>query len=182
MEGLILKLKLQYFGHLVRRADSLEKTLMLGKIEDRRRRGKTEDEMVGWHHQVDGQKFEQALGVGNGQGNLACCSSWGHKELDTTDWLNWAEDNLKYSFLFIPLFSLLLVILFSKILCYRRQFYFMESKEIVFMTIVLCPPDNFYPLSMKLTDVYEWIVWEFHDLSPLGERSVISFVNQTFPP
>ena len=58
---------------------------MLGKIEDRRRRGKTEDEMVGWHHQVDGQKFEQALGVGNGQGNLACCSSWGHKELDTTD-------------------------------------------------------------------------------------------------
>ena len=85
MEGLILKLKLQYFGHLVRRADSLEKTLMLGKIEDRRRRGKTEDEMVGWHHQVDGQKFEQALGVGNGQGNLACCSSWGHKELDTTD-------------------------------------------------------------------------------------------------
>ena len=79
------KLKLQYFGHIVRRADSLEKTLMLGKIEDRRRRGKIEDEMVGWHHQVDGQKFEQALGLGNGQGNLACCSSWGRKELDTTD-------------------------------------------------------------------------------------------------
>ena len=58
---------------------------MLGKIEDRRRRGKIEDEMVGWHHQVDGQKFEQALGLGNGQGNLACCSSWGRKELDTTD-------------------------------------------------------------------------------------------------
>ena len=81
----MLKLKLQYFGHIVRRADSLEKTLMLGKIEDRRRRGKIEDEMVGWHHQVDGQKFEQALGLGNGQGSLACCSSWGHKELDTTD-------------------------------------------------------------------------------------------------
>ena len=81
----MLKLKLQYSGHLVRRADSLEKTLILGKIEDRRRRGKIEDEMVGWHNQVDGQKFEQALGLGNGQGNLACCSSWRRKELDTTD-------------------------------------------------------------------------------------------------
>ena len=50
VEGLMLKLKLQYFGHLMRRSDSLEKTLMLGKIEGRRRRGMTEDEMVGWHH------------------------------------------------------------------------------------------------------------------------------------
>ena len=50
LEGLMLKLKLQYFGHLMRRTDSLEKTLMLGKIEGRRRRGMTEDEMVGWHH------------------------------------------------------------------------------------------------------------------------------------
>ena len=50
LEGLMLKLKLQYFGHLILRAASLEKTLMLGKIEGRRRRGTTEDEMVGWHH------------------------------------------------------------------------------------------------------------------------------------
>ena len=50
LEGLMLKLKLQYFGHLMKRANSLERTLMLGKIEGRRRRGKTEDEMVGWHH------------------------------------------------------------------------------------------------------------------------------------
>ena len=50
LEGLMLKLKLQYFGHLMRRADSLEKTLMLGRIGGRRRRGTTEDEMVGWHH------------------------------------------------------------------------------------------------------------------------------------
>ena len=56
LEGLMLKLKLQYFGHLMRRADSFEKTLMLGKIEGRRRRG-TEDEMVGWHHQLDGHGF-----------------------------------------------------------------------------------------------------------------------------
>ena len=50
MEGLMLKLKLQNFGHLMGRTDSLEKTLMMGKIEGRRRRGMTEDEMVGWHH------------------------------------------------------------------------------------------------------------------------------------
>ena len=58
LEGLMLKLKLQYFGHLMGRADSLEKTLMLGKIEGRRRRGMTEDEMVGWHHQLNGYEFE----------------------------------------------------------------------------------------------------------------------------
>ena len=71
LEGLILKLKLQYLGHLMRRANSLEKTLMLGKIEGRRRRGR-EDEMVGWHHRLSGHEFEQALGVGDGQGSLVC--------------------------------------------------------------------------------------------------------------
>ena len=50
-----------------------------------------EDEMVGWHHRLDGLELEQALGVGNGQGSLACCSPWGCKELDTTDRLNWTD-------------------------------------------------------------------------------------------
>ena len=54
LEGLTLKLKLQYFGHLMQRTDTLEKTMMLGNIEDRRRRGMTEDEIVGWHHQLHG--------------------------------------------------------------------------------------------------------------------------------
>ena len=58
LEGLMLKLKLQYFGHLMRRIDSLEKTLMLGKIEGGRRMGTTEDEMAGWHHRLDGREFE----------------------------------------------------------------------------------------------------------------------------
>ena len=60
---------------------------MLGKIEGRRR-GMTEDEMVGWHHRLNGHEFEQALGVGDGQGSLACCSPWGRKESDTTEQLN----------------------------------------------------------------------------------------------
>jgi len=57
LEGLMLKLKLQYFGHLLRRADSFEKTLMLGKIEGREEKRTTEDEMVGWHHRLDGHEF-----------------------------------------------------------------------------------------------------------------------------
>ena len=57
LEGLMLKLKLQYFGHLMQRVDSLEKTLMLGRIGGRRRRGRTEDEMARWHHRLDGHGF-----------------------------------------------------------------------------------------------------------------------------
>ena len=85
--GLMLKLKLQYFGHLMWRADSFEKTLMLGKIEGGRRRG-WQDEMVGWHHWHKGHGFGWTPGVGDGQGGLACCGSWGRKELDTTERLN----------------------------------------------------------------------------------------------
>ena len=80
-------LKLQNFGHLMRRADSLEKTLMLGKIEGGRRKGQ-EDETVGWHHRLNRHGFEQTPGVGEGQGSLACCSPSGGKELDTTEGLN----------------------------------------------------------------------------------------------
>ena len=82
LEGLMLKLKLHYFGHLMQRADSFEKTLMLGKSEGRKT---TEDEMVGWHLRLNGHEFEQALGVGDGKGSLACCSPWGYKESDTTE-------------------------------------------------------------------------------------------------
>ena len=85
LEGLILKLKLQHFGHLMGRTDSFEKTMMLGKIEGRRKRGAIEDAMFGWHHQLNGHESEQALGVGDGQGSLECCSPWDHKESDTTE-------------------------------------------------------------------------------------------------
>ena len=82
-EGLMLKLKLQYFGQLMQRTDSFEKTLMLGKIEGKEEKGLTVDEMVGWHPQLDGHEFEQAPGVSDGQGSLACS-----KESDTTERLN----------------------------------------------------------------------------------------------
>ena len=72
----------------MRRAGSLEKTLMLGKSEGRRRRGVTEDEMVGWHHQLNGREFEQTLGDGEGQGSLVCCSLLGCKESNTIEQLN----------------------------------------------------------------------------------------------
>ena len=90
LKGLMLKLKLQIFGHLMWRTD-------IGKDPDAERdwgqeeKGSTEDEMVGWHHWFDGHEFELALGVGDGQGSLACCSIWGHKESDTTERLNWTE-------------------------------------------------------------------------------------------
>ena len=77
LEGLMLKLKHQYFGHL-----------MLGQIEGKKRKGTTEDKMVGWHHQLSGHEFEQALGVDDGQGSLACCSPRGRKESDMTEQLN----------------------------------------------------------------------------------------------
>ena len=84
----MLKLKLEYFGHLMQRVDSLERTLMLGVIGGQEEKGPTEDEMAGWHHRLDGHEFECTPGVGDGQGGLACCGPWGRKELDTTERLN----------------------------------------------------------------------------------------------
>ena len=75
------------------------KSWLIGKDPDAGRdwgqeeKGKTEDKMAGWHHLLDGQEFGWTPGDGDGQGVLACCNSWGHKELDTTEWLNWSSHN-----------------------------------------------------------------------------------------
>ena len=87
LEGLILQLKLQYFGHLMQRIDwkrpwCWERLRAGGE-------GTTEDELVGWHHRCDGHGFGWTLGVGDRQGGLACCDSWGRKESDMTERLNW---------------------------------------------------------------------------------------------
>ena len=91
LEGLMLKLKLWYFGHLIWRTDSLEKDPDAGKDWRQEEKGMTEGEMVGWHHLLDGHGFGWTLGLGDGQGGLVCCGSWGCKELDMTEWLNWTE-------------------------------------------------------------------------------------------
>ena len=90
LEGLMLKLKLQYFGHLMQRTDSLEKTLMLGKIEGRRRTGW---QRMRWLDDITDlmDMCLSELRGGDGQGGLVCCGSWGHQESDTTEWLNWTE-------------------------------------------------------------------------------------------
>ena len=91
MEGLMLKLKLQHLGQLMQRTDSLEKTLMLGKTEGRRRRG---GQRMRWS---DGPTPTQWIwvwassGSCDGQGSLERCSPWGHKKSDTTEWLNWTD-------------------------------------------------------------------------------------------
>ena len=79
----MLKLKLQYFGHLMRIADSFEKTLMLGNIEGRRRRGRQRMRRLDGITDSMDVSLSELPGVGDGQGGLACCDSWGHKELDT---------------------------------------------------------------------------------------------------
>ena len=94
LAGLMLKLKLPYFGHL---------SWLIGKVPDagkdwgQEEEGTTEDEMVGWHHQLNGHGFGWTSGVGDGQWGLACCSSWGRKKSHTkgsdTKWLNWTELN-----------------------------------------------------------------------------------------
>ena len=87
----MLKLKFQYFGHLMQRLNSLEKTLMLGKIGGRSTRHLVllaQDKMVGWHYRLNGHRFGWTPGVGDGQGGLGCCGSWGRKESDTTEQLN----------------------------------------------------------------------------------------------
>ena len=90
LEGMMLKLKLQYFGHLMQ-------SWLTGKDSDTGRdwgqeeKGITEDEMVGWHHWLDGLESEWTPGVGDGQGGLVCCDSWGRKESDTTERLIWSD-------------------------------------------------------------------------------------------
>ena len=89
LEGMMLKLKLQYSGHLMRRADSLEKTLMLGGIGGRKKRGRQRMRWLdGITDPMDVSLSELLPGVGDGQGGLACCNSWGRKESDTTERLN----------------------------------------------------------------------------------------------
>ena len=92
LEGMMLKLKLQYFGHLMPKYWLIGKDSDAGRDWGQEEKGTTEDEMAGWHHWPDGPESGWTPGVCDGQGGLACCDSWGRKELDTTERLNWTED------------------------------------------------------------------------------------------
>ena len=84
-EGLMLKLKLQYFGLLDAKSWVTGKDPDAEKDRRQKEKGMIEDEMVGWHHQLNGHEFEQVLEYGEGQGRLVCCSPWDRKESDTTE-------------------------------------------------------------------------------------------------
>ena len=96
-EGLMLKLKLQYFGHLMQRTDSFERDSNAGKDWRQEEKGTTEDKIVGWYHRLNGHEFGWTLGVGDGQGDLACWGLCACKESDTIEQLNWTELNISLS-------------------------------------------------------------------------------------
>ena len=93
LEGMMLKLKLPVLWPPHAKSWLIGKDSHAGRDWGQEEKGTTEDEMAGWHHQLDRRESEWTPGVGDGQGGLACCDSWGRKESDTTEWLNWTELN-----------------------------------------------------------------------------------------
>ena len=93
LEGLMLRLKTPILWPRDAKNWLIAKDPDAGKDWRQEEKGMTEDEMVEWHHWLNRYEFEQAPEVGDGQGSLACCNPWGHKELDTTEWLNWMDVN-----------------------------------------------------------------------------------------
>ena len=91
LEGMMLKLKLQYLWPPHAKSWLIRKDSDAGRDWRQEKKRTTEDEMAGWHHWLDGHESEWTLGVGDGQGGLACCDSWSHKESDMTAWLNWTK-------------------------------------------------------------------------------------------
>ena len=95
LEGLMLKLKLQFFVHLMWRSELIWKDSDAGKDWGQEEKGTTDDEMLGWHHRLNGHEFRYSPGVGDGQGGLVCCSPWGCKVSDMTKRLNWTDTSLR---------------------------------------------------------------------------------------
>ena len=147
LEGIMLKLKLQYFGHLMRRVDSLDKTLMLRGIGGRRRRGRQRMRWFGCHDWLNGHGFGWTPGVGDGQGGLACCNSWCCKESDMTEWLNWTELNWKYIRIYLEfLFALVVNTLASS----RVHFYKIWMNILIFNLILVFLRDQLFTVRKNM--------------------------------
>ena len=131
-----------YFGHLMRRVDSLEKTLMLGGIGGRRRRGR---QRMGWLDGItdfNGRESQWTPGVGDGQGGLACCDSWGRKESDTTEQLIWSDGDGEVKE--------------SQSLVKKYQCRIKDSLKLVHILIQLWESFTDGPIHSKKKTLYEW--------------------------
>jgi len=120
-----------------------------GKDWRREEKGTTEDEMVGWHHWRNGVEFEQAPGVGDGQGSLVCCRQWGRKELDMTDQLNWLSAQ------YTPVKTT--VKTFSFFLCDCKLILKTSSFRCFFM-VISCQKSNTFPLRTNVRDFPDGLV------------------------
>ena len=123
-----------------------------GKDWGQEEKGTTEDEMVGWHHRLNAHGFGWTPGVGDGQGGLACCGSWGHKELDTTEQLNWPEEAIIYFYLFIVFFLALL-----GLCCWVRAFSSCGEQASHCSGFSCCRA-----WGSKESDMTEWLNWTEH--------------------
>ena len=193
LEGLMLKLKLQYFGHLMQRANSSGKDPDAGKGWGQEERGTTEDEMVGWHHRLSGHEFEQTLGDGEGQGNPACCSACRCKvSAQLSDWMTEQHfcSLLQFFFYYFFLFFLPFPHLSSLFPFFVRGLLFPISALLPMSRI---PGDLFFYLWMKFiitskfTHVPPWLqpcLWQWQTnvyllaLPPLNTWNVFQGVPQ----
>ena len=104
LEGLMLKLKLQYFGHLMQRTDSLEKVSNVGKDWGQKEKRASEDDMAGWYYRCNRYEFGQTSGDHEGQEGLVCCHPWGCKESDMSEQLNWTD--IQYDWILLRILHL----------------------------------------------------------------------------
>ena len=164
----MLKLKLQYLGHLIQ-SWLTRKDSDAGKDWGQEEKEMTEDKMVGWHHRLNGHGFEQAPGVGQGQGSLACCSPWSRKESDMTEWVNnskkmfldvcpipfywpWFHYNLVVRCqLTNPLHHRLLMVCSQKAVTYSS-----DLQTIQFGQVLLCCKEGFVKVWLSFGEPLTW--------------------------
>ena len=183
LEGLMLKLKHQYFGHLMPRIDSFEKTQILGKIEGRKRR---EGQRMRW---LDGitdsvDMSLSKLGIVDGQGGLACCSPWGHKESDMTEWLNWTNWFCPYIWFHLFVYKSLFLSTWFQTSCPISR---SEVKEIQAMFLIkVCRYIHSQLDSPKETSKNTWRIWMkmefFSENSNLVKNFNLESMSRPYPP